>query len=101
MCFQALVGSLRPTIDSETLSEDPKWVFQFVKDKISGMNGCEYVPTDKLSPCSHKKTVGVFGQSLRVSGRPQAAHWSPRAHWRRQLLSMPQDDRDGPGCCRG
>ena len=58
MCFQALVGSLRPTIDSETLSEDPKWVFQFVKDKISGMNGCEYVPTDKLSPCSHKKNGG-------------------------------------------
>ena len=35
------MGSLRPTIDSETLSEDPKRVFQFVKDKISGMNGDE------------------------------------------------------------
>ena len=50
MCFQALVGSLRPTIDSETLSEDPKWVFQFVKDKIIVVNGDEYVETAKFSP---------------------------------------------------
>ena len=100
MCFQALAGCLRPTIDSETLSKDPKRVFQFVKDKISGMNGDEYVPTDKLSPCSLKQTVGVFGKSLRVSGRPQAAHQSLKACLRCQLLRMPQGGRDGHGCCR-
>ena len=92
------MGCWRPSIDSETLSEDPERVFLFVKDKISGMNGDEYVHTDKLSPCSFKQTVGVFGQSLRVSGRPQAAYQSLKAHWRRQLLRMPQGNRDGPGC---
>ena len=51
MCFQALVGCLRPDTDSETLNKDPKWVFQFEKDKISGVNGDEYVHTAKYSPC--------------------------------------------------
>ena len=83
----------------KALSKDPKWVFQFVKDKISGVNGYEYVHTDKLSPWFLKQTVGVFGKSLRVSGGPQAAHQSLKAHWKRQLLRMPQGDRDGPGCC--
>ena len=32
---------MRPTIDIETLTKDPKRVVQFVKDKISGMNGDE------------------------------------------------------------
>ena len=97
MCFQALVGSLRPTIDSETLSEDPKQVFKFVKDKISGMNGYEYVNTDQLSPCSLKQTVEVFGQSLGVS-QPQVAQQSlkVKVYRRCQLLRMPQGDRDGP-----
>ena len=37
MCFQALVGCLRPTTDFETLSKDPKWMFEFVKAKYSGL----------------------------------------------------------------
>ena len=36
MCFQALVGCLRPTTDFETLSKDPKWVSDIVKAKYSG-----------------------------------------------------------------
>ena len=37
MCFQALVGCLRPTTDFETLSKDLEWMFEFVKDKYSSV----------------------------------------------------------------
>ena len=38
ICFQALVGCLRPTTDSETLSKDPKWLFELTRRKFSSMN---------------------------------------------------------------
>ena len=41
MCFLALVGCMRPTIDSVTLSKEFNWVFEFVKVKYSGVNGDE------------------------------------------------------------
>ena len=37
-----------------------------------------------------KHTVGDFANSLRFSGWPQAAYQSLKAHWRCQLLRMPQ-----------
>ena len=82
MCFQSMVGCLRSTTDSATLIKDPKLVFQFVKDKISSVNGDKYVHTAKSSPCELKHMVGVFIQSLRVSGRPQTAYHGLKAHWR-------------------
>ena len=63
MCFQSLVGCLRPTIHFETLRKDPEWVFQFVKDKISSLNEDKYVHTAKFSPCELKNVVGIFAQS--------------------------------------
>ena len=63
MRFQALVGCLRPTIDLETRRKYPKWVFQFVKDKISSVNADKYVQTAKFCPCELKKRGGVFAQS--------------------------------------
>ena len=66
MRFQALVGCLRPATDFVTLRKDPKWVFQFVKDKISSVNADKYVHTTKFFPCELKNMVGVFAQSLRV-----------------------------------
>ena len=98
MCFQSLVGCLRPTTHFETLRKDPEWVFQFVKDKISSLNEDKYVHTAKFSPCELKNVVGVFAQSLRVRCRPQAAYLSLKAHWRRKLLRMTWGDCDGPGC---
>ena len=75
MCFLALVGCLRPTTDFETLSKDPKWVFEFVKAKYSGLMAMSmYVHTAKFPPCKLKQPFWVFAQSLRVSGWPQAAH---------------------------
>ena len=41
----------RPTTDAETFSKDPKWVFEFLKDKVSGVNGDECVHSTKFSPC--------------------------------------------------
>ena len=35
-----------------------------------------------------KRPFGVFSQSHKVSGRPQAAYQSLKAHWRCQLLRM-------------
>ena len=59
MCFQALVGCTDP----ETLRKESKWVFQFVKDKISSVNADKYVQTAKFCPCELKKRGGVFAQS--------------------------------------
>ena len=50
MCFLAVIGCLRPTTNFETPRKDPKLVFQFVKDKISSVNGDKYVNFTILSP---------------------------------------------------
>ena len=65
MCFLVVIGCLRPTNDFETLTKDPKLVFQFVKDKISSVNGDKYVNFTILSPWELKHMFGVFAQSLR------------------------------------
>ena len=66
MCFLAVIGCLRPTTDFETLRKDPKLVFQFVKDKISSVNGDKYVDITNFSPWElTKHRVGIFAQSLR------------------------------------
>ena len=65
MCFLAVIGCLRPTTDFETLRKDPKLVFQFVKDKISSVNGDKYVDITDFSPWKLKHMIGVFAESLR------------------------------------
>ena len=65
MCFLAVIGCLRPTTNFETPRKDPKLVFQFVKDKISSVNGDKYVNFAILSPWELKHMFGVFAQSLR------------------------------------
>ena len=100
MCFLAVIGFLRPTTDFETLRKDPKLVFQFVNDKISSVNGDKYVNITAFPPWELKHMVWVFSQSLKVSGRPQTAYHSQKAHQRRQLLRMPRGDSGGLGCCR-
>ena len=64
MCFLVVIGCLRPTIDFETLRRDPKLVFQFVKDKISRMNGDKYVNITDFSPWELKHMVGAFAESF-------------------------------------
>ena len=71
---------LRPTTDFETLRKDPKLVFQFVNDKISSVNGDKYVNITAFPPWELKHMVWVFSQSLKVSGRPQTAYHSQKAH---------------------
>ena len=56
---------LKPTTDFETLRKEPKLLFQFVKDKISSMNGDKYVNITDFSPWELKHMVGVFAESLR------------------------------------
>ena len=65
MCFLAVISCLRPTTDFETLRKDPRLVFQFVKDKISSVNGDKYVNITDFSPWEFKHMVGVFAESLR------------------------------------
>ena len=65
MCFLALIGCLRPTTDFETLRKDPKLVFQFVKKKISRVNGDKNVHISNYSPCELKHMMGALAQSLR------------------------------------
>ena len=65
MCFLVVIGCLRPTNDFETLTKDPKLVFQFVKDKISSVNGDKYVNITDFSPWELKHMVGAFAENLR------------------------------------
>ena len=65
MGFQALVGCWRLTTDFETLRKDPRLVFQFVKDKISSVNGDKYVNITDFSPWELKHMVGAFAENLR------------------------------------
>ena len=66
MCFLAVIGCLRPTTDIETLRKDPKLVFQFVKDKISSVNGDKYVNIADF-PLGNLNTW--LGPLLRISGQ--------------------------------
>ena len=68
MCFLVVIGCLRPTNDFETLTKDPKLVFQFVKDKISSVNGDKYVNITDFSPRELKHMVGAFAENLRSMG---------------------------------
>ena len=100
MCFLTVIGCLKPTTEFETLRKDPKLVSQFVKDGIISTTKMQMfilliIPLLKL-----KHMVGVFVQSLKVSGWPQIASPSLKAHQRCQLLGMPQGICGEPGRCR-
>ena len=69
--------------------------------KFNSMNIFICVHTANFVLHKLKHPFGVFSHSLSVSGRPQAACQSLKAHWRCQLLWMPWGDCGGPGCCRG
>ena len=101
ICFQALVCCLRPTTASHPLNKVPHCVFWLVCSKISAMNTFIFFYFANFVPHKPKHTFWVFAESLRVSGRPKAAHQSPKANWRRQLLRMPPGDSEGPGSSRG
>ena len=85
MCFQSLVGCLRPTTDSETLSKDPHRVFKLTRGQFSDMNIFISVHTANFVLLELKHPLGIFSQSLRVSGRLKAAYQSLRAYLRQQL----------------
>ena len=94
---------MRPTKQTPNWGEaqtDPKLAFQFVKDKISSMNEDKNFHIAYYSSHELKHMVRVFVQSLKVSGRPQTAFPSLKAHERRQLLRMPRGICGEPGCCR-
>ena len=93
------VGCFRPTTDSETLRKYHKWVFCFVRSELGKKYEC--VHTADYAPHVLKRPFVLFSQSVRVSGPPQKAYQSPKAHCRRQLLWMPLGDCGGPGCCGG
>ena len=63
--FCMALSEMRPTNDFETLTKDPKLVFQFVKDKISSVNGDKYVNITDFSPWELKHMVGAFAENLR------------------------------------
>ena len=90
MCSLALEGCLRPTTDYEILSKDPNLVFKLTRGKLSIMNIFISAHTGNFVIHKLKHPFGVFAQSLRVSSRPKAAHKSLKAHWKCQLLRMPQ-----------
>ena len=55
---------MRPTTDFETLSKDPKWVFEFVKAKYSGLMAINmFILLSFLLVSSNNH----FGSLLRVS----------------------------------
>ena len=60
MCFQALIGSLRPTTDFETLNKDPDHVFKFKRGIISNMSIFIFAHTATFSFHKLKHQVGVF-----------------------------------------
>ena len=81
MCFQAQIGCLRPTSDPETLSKDPHHVYKFTRGKFSSMNIFIFIQTADFVLHKLKYPFRVFSQSLKVSGRLQAAYLSMKAHW--------------------
>ena len=84
----------------ETLSKDPKHVFKFPRGKNSKINIFISIHTANFVLYKLKYQFWVFSRSLKVSGRPQTAYHSQKAHQRRQLLRMPRGDSSGLGCCR-
>ena len=83
----------------ETLSKYPNHVFKFPLGKISNINISISIHTAYFVLHKMKHQFWVFSQSLKVSGRPQTAYHSQKAHQRRQLLRMPRGDSGGLGCC--
>ena len=85
----------------ETLSKDPNPVFyKFPRGKVTNINIFISIHTANFVLHKLKHQFWVFSQSLKVSGRPQTAYHSQKAHQRRQLLRMPRGDSGGLGCCR-
>ena len=84
----------------ETLSKDPNRVFKFPRGKISNINIFISIHSANFVLHKLKHQFWVLSQSLKVSGRPQTAYHSQKAHQRRQLLRMPQGDSGGLGCYR-
>ena len=80
----------------ETLSKDPNHVFKFPRGKI---NIFISIHTANFVLHKLKHQFWVSSQSFKVSGRPQTAYHSQKAHQKRQLLRMPWGDSGGLGCC--
>ena len=93
MCFQTMVACLRTTTDSEQRPPRVHSVFiKVMKGKINRLNIFISGHTTNFGLHKVKHSFGVFAQGLRVSGWPQAANQSLKAHWRRQLLRTPRGD---------
>ena len=71
---------MRPTTDDETLNKDPKWLFELTRGKFSNMDIFIAINTPIFGLYKLKHPFWVFAQSLKVSGRPQAAHQSLETH---------------------
>ena len=67
ICFQALVGFLRPTTDDETLNKDPKWLFELTRGIFSNMDLFIAINT------------AIFGL-YKLKHPTQAAHQSLETH---------------------
>ena len=59
VCFQALVGCLKPTTDPETLSKDHKGVFWSVRGKFGSTKEYESVHTADFAPYKSKHNGGL------------------------------------------
>ena len=86
------------TTASSPLSKDPHCLFELVRGKKSSVNTLIFFYTVKFAPHKPKHIFVVFDQSFKVSGRPEAAYQSLKAHLRRQLLRMPRGECYGPRC---
>ena len=84
----------------ETLSKDPNRVFKFPRGKISNINIFSSIHSANFVLHKLKHQFWVLSQSLKVSGRPQTAYHSQKAHQRRQLLRMPRGNSGGLRCRR-
>ena len=59
VCFQALVGCLKPTTDPETLSKDHKGVFWSVRGRIGSTKEYQCVHTADFAPYKSKYNGGL------------------------------------------
>ena len=65
VCFQALVGCLKPTTDLETLSKDHKGVFWSVRGKIGSTKDVNVFPQLILIRTSQNTMGGLRSKDLR------------------------------------
>ena len=72
-------------LEAETLSKDPHRVFKLTGGQFSDMNIFISVHTANFVLHELKHPLGIFAQSLRVSGRLKAAYQSLKAYLRQQL----------------